>query len=175
MPHPRRPSVRLLTRRRLDRRQEAHHWRGRGARCNPLRRGVDRARRRAVALACCTSAAGLVAGAAAAGCAPGRAFPSWSAPSWLLPSWLLPADLVTAPYGVVDRAVLGLLAFGAVAAGGAFGLRWRLRVLERRATDSWERSWRRVEPLWSGRALPWSDGGDGGGGDGGGRGGAGER
>ncbi|MFC8718724.1 hypothetical protein [Kitasatospora sp. NPDC057198] len=151
MPHPRRPSVRPPTRRRLDRRQQAHHRRGRGARCNPLRRGVDRARRRAVALACCTSAAGLVAGAAAAGCVPAR----------FLPSWLFPVGLAAAPYGAVDRALLGLLLFGAVAFGGVCGLRWRLRVLERRAADSWERSWRRVEPLWSGRALPWSDGGAG--------------
>ncbi|GLW70929.1 hypothetical protein Kpho02_32280 [Kitasatospora phosalacinea] len=156
VPHPRRPSVRLLTRRRSDRRQGAQHRRGRGARCNPLRRGVDRARRRAVALACCTLAAALAAGAAAARLVPVR----------LLPGWLLPADLAAVPYGVVDRGLLGLLVFGAVAGGGAVGLRWRLRVLERRAADSWERAWRRVEPLWSGRALPWSDGGgrrDGGG------------
>ncbi|WP_285736737.1 hypothetical protein [Kitasatospora phosalacinea] len=117
---------------------------------------MDRARRRAVALACCTLAAALAAGAAAARLVPVR----------LLPGWLLPADLAAVPYGVVDRGLLGLLVFGAVAGGGAVGLRWRLRVLERRAADSWERAWRRVEPLWSGRALPWSDGGgrrDGGG------------
>ncbi|MFF4345297.1 hypothetical protein ACFY00_35970 [Kitasatospora sp. NPDC001540] len=152
MPHPRRPSVRPLTRRRSVRRQQVHHRRGRGARCNPLRRGVDRARRRAVALACCVLAAAVAAGAAA-----------WRVPARLLPGWVLPADLPAVPYEAVDRGLLGLLVFGAVAGGGAAGLRWRLRVLERRAADSWERAWRRVEPLWSGRALPWSDGGAGGG------------
>ncbi|WP_033218839.1 hypothetical protein [Kitasatospora phosalacinea] len=153
MPHPRRPSVRLLTRRRLDRRQDAHHRRGRGARCNPLRRGVDRARRRAVALACCALGAAVAAGAAA----------------WLFPARLLPVELAPAPYGVAGRALSGVLVFGAVAGGAAVGLRRRLRGLERRAADSWERGWRRVEPLWSGRALPWSDGsGDGNDGGGGG-------
>ncbi|BAJ26765.1 MULTISPECIES: hypothetical protein [Kitasatospora] len=154
MPHPRRPSVRLLTRRQYHRRQEPHRRWGRGARRNPLRRGVDRARRRAVALACCVLAAALAAGAAA---------------GWLAPPRLLPAALASGPYRTVDRALLGLLAAGTVAAAGAAGLRWRLRALERRAAEAWERSWRRVEPLWSGRALPWADGGHGGG-DGCGRG-----
>ncbi|RKE17650.1 hypothetical protein [Streptomyces sp. TLI_171] len=133
MPHPRRPSVRALTRRQFSRRQEPYRRRSRATRRNPLRRGVDRARRRAVALACLAL---VPCGALAAG----------------VVALLCPAR---GPYCAVSGAVLGLLLFGSLAGTVAAALRWRLRALERRAADSWARSWRRVEPLWSGRALPW--------------------
>ncbi|MEV4561023.1 hypothetical protein AB0K51_29055 [Kitasatospora sp. NPDC049285] len=120
MPHPRGQLGRLTRRQGAS---PAHP-------ANPLRRGVDRARRRTLLVAVALPAAAL--------------------PALLCVALPLPWDLPYRLAGALGGWVLAAL-------GTALGLRLRLRALERRAADSWERSWRRVEPLWSGRALPWRD------------------
>ncbi|MGV9263061.1 Rv1733c family protein [Kitasatospora sp. NPDC003701] len=70
--------------------------------------------------------------------------------------WVDEAGLVTdAPTtraGVaVEAACAGLAGFTAVGAAVVGALALRLRALDRRAERAWQRSWTRLEPLWSGR------------------------
>jgi hypothetical protein len=65
--------------------------------------------------------------------------------------------LATAPSSPVDTAAdaafVGVFTLGALSVLVASGLGLRLRTLDRRAADVWERSWARVEPGWSGRTA----------------------
>ncbi|MEV7777571.1 hypothetical protein [Kitasatospora sp. NPDC088351] len=62
------------------------------------------------------------------------------------------ADPPATRVGVAVEAVCtGLSGFAALAAALGGGLALRLRALDRRADQEWQRSWARLEPLWSGR------------------------
>ncbi|MFG3053141.1 hypothetical protein ACGFZP_19610 [Kitasatospora sp. NPDC048239] len=63
-----------------------------------------------------------------------------------------PADAPATVTGlVVDAVCTGLFAFGGLTGLVVGGLALRLRVLNRRADQEWQRSWARLEPGWSGR------------------------
>ncbi|MFD9593753.1 hypothetical protein ACFWA9_13485 [Kitasatospora sp. NPDC059973] len=83
-----------------------------------------------------------------------------------VPVWVDEAGLVTDPpttrAGVAIEAVcVGLAGFTVVGAGVVAALALRLRTLDRRADLAWQRSWSRLEPLWSGRASHSPDGAQG--------------
>ncbi|WP_395293073.1 hypothetical protein ACF9IK_05315 [Kitasatospora hibisci] len=87
------------------------------------------------------------------------AVPRRTAPGSTVSTWIDDRGRpVAAPPSATDTAVdallIGLFTFCGLTVLVAGGLTTRLAVLDRRACDSWQSSWARYEPVWSGRATP---------------------
>ncbi|GAA4990455.1 hypothetical protein [Kitasatospora paranensis] len=79
--------------------------------------------------------------------------PGGSADIWVTDTGLLSAAPTTTADIDAHAAGAGLLTFGGLSLLIGCGLGLRLRHLNRTATEDWQKSWARIEPVWTGRTM----------------------